>query len=251
MSEPAAPAPARAPAAGGAPAPAPPAHPGYLPLPDAAPDPGGPPHPAGVVQPDGVVQPGSVVQPGGGPHPGGAVPADGGPQPGGVPHSGGAVHPGGGVHPGWPEPNRIDRFVARWGERLPGWLAPAAVLGCVGAAAGYVLATDPTDGPADALPSCLLKYTTGLDCPGCGGTRAFFYLLRGDLGAAARHHLVFVLAVPLLLWAYAAWALRLTTGRRLPTPRFTPLAAGLALAGWLVFSVARNLPWAPFTWLYV
>jgi len=23
------------------------------------------------------------------------------------------------------------------------------------------------------------------------------------------------------------------------------------LGAWIVFSVARNLPWAPFTWLYV
>ncbi len=59
---------------------------------------------------------------------------------------------------------------------------------------------------ADAAPSCLLKLTTGFTCPGCGGTRAAWYLLHGDLGAAARHHLLFVFAVPFLIYMYVAWA---------------------------------------------
>jgi hypothetical protein len=37
----------------------------------------------------------------------------------------------------------------------------------------------------------------------------------------------------------------------LPRLRVTPLGIGLFLAGWLVFSVLRNLPWAPFSWFYV
>ena len=38
---------------------------------------------------------------------------------------------------------------------------------------------------------------------------------------------------------------------RLPTPRLTGLVWA-ALAGVaLLFTVARNLPWAPFAWLYV
>ncbi|GGK27647.1 membrane protein [Pilimelia terevasa] len=154
------------------------------------------------------------------------------------------------AHPA-PVGGRFDRWLDRWRARIPRWTAPLAVLSCLAAAAGYVLAADPTDGRADAVPSCLLKYTTGLDCPGCGGTRAFFYLLHGQLGPAARHHLLFVLAAPLLVYVYAAWALRLTTGRQLPRVRFAPWGVSVLLGVALVFSVARNLPWAPFTWLYV
>ena len=40
--------------------------------------------------------------------------------------------------------------------------------------------TRPPSGAFDS-PTCLVKMTTGFDCPGCGGTRAFWYLLHGDV----------------------------------------------------------------------
>jgi hypothetical protein len=162
------------------------------------------------------------------------------------------AHPAGPV-PGYvvPEPDRLTRFLARLYTRLPRWAAPAAVLGCMAAAAGYTVLTKPTESTADALPSCLLKLTTGLDCPGCGGTRAFWYVLHGDIGAAARHHLLFVFALPFLLYLYVAWAVRHMFGLRLPQFTLSPKVVVGFLVGWLVFSVARNLPWAPFTWFYV
>jgi hypothetical protein len=150
-----------------------------------------------------------------------------------------------------PPPGRFTGFVQRQWARSPRWLAPAAILACFAGATGYVLISDPTDGAADAVPTCFVKLTTGFDCPGCGGTRAFFYLLHGNLPAAARHHLLFVFAVPFLIYMYVAWAGRRTFGTRLPSLRLPPLAIGLFLGAWLVFSVARNLPWEPFTWLYV
>lgn len=150
-----------------------------------------------------------------------------------------------------PEPDRLTRLLNRLWARTPRWLAPVSVLGCVAGAVGYTVLTDPTDARADAIPTCLLKYTTGFDCPGCGGTRAFWYLLHGDLPAAARHHLLFVFVVPFLLYVYLAWAGQQLFGWRLPRLRFPPLTIGLFLAAWGVFTVLRNLPWAPFTSLYV
>ncbi|HEX5540266.1 MAG TPA: DUF2752 domain-containing protein [Micromonospora sp.] len=159
----------------------------------------------------------------------------------------------GGAAPAYapPEPGRFTRVVTNFYSRLPRWAAPLAALGCMGAAAGYTLLTNPVSSEAEALPACVLKLTTGLDCPGCGGTRAFWYVLHGDLGAAARHHLLFVFALPFLLYLYVAWALQHAFGRRLPPLRVTPTVLSAFLVAWLVFSVARNLPWAPFTWFYV
>ncbi|WFE19358.1 DUF2752 domain-containing protein [Solwaraspora sp. WMMD937] len=149
------------------------------------------------------------------------------------------------------QPDRFTRLVNRLWVRSPRWLAPLAVLGCIGAAAGYTVITDPTTSNAEAAPSCLLKLTTGLDCPGCGGTRAVWYLLNGDLGAAARHHLLVVFAVPFLLYVYLAWVGQQLFRWRLPQLSLSPTAVGWSLGVWLAFSVLRNLPWEPFSWFYV
>ena len=73
----------------------------------------------------------------------------------------------------------------------------------------------------------------------------------GDLGAAARHHLVFVFVVPFLIYLYVAWTAQHMFGRRLPQLRITPKTIGVVLAVWFTFSALRNLPWAPFDWFYV
>jgi hypothetical protein len=136
-------------------------------------------------------------------------------------------------------------------SKSPRWLAPAAVATCFAGAASYVLVSNPTDGGADAVPSCLVKLTTGLDCPGCGGTRAFYYLMRGNIPEAARHHAVAVFAAPFLVWIYVAWAAKRMTGRQLPMPNLSAKVIAAFLGFWAVFMVLRNLPFAPFTALYV
>jgi hypothetical protein len=148
-------------------------------------------------------------------------------------------------------PGRFTAFLLRLAERSPRWLAPAAILACFGGAVGYVLLRDPTEAGAADLSTCVVKLTTGYDCPGCGGTRAFFYLLHGNLPAAARHHVLFVFAAPFLLYLYLAWAGERVFGRRLPQLRLSPAVITGFLAAWGVFTVLRNLPMAPFTWFYV
>ncbi|WP_117211810.1 DUF2752 domain-containing protein [Allorhizocola rhizosphaerae] len=147
-------------------------------------------------------------------------------------------------------PHPVGRF-ARLRARTPAWLAPLAVLGCVGAALGYTAWANPAAGGADAMPTCLIKLTTGLDCPGCGGTRAAWYLMQGDIPAAARHHLLFVFAVPFVLYMYVAWAGKVAFGWRLPQIRIGPAVVGIFLGAWGLFMVMRNLPWEPFTYFYV
>jgi hypothetical protein len=141
-------------------------------------------------------------------------------------------------------PSRTEGFVARLWTR-PAWLAPLAVFGCAVAAVGYVAANDPTDAQRDPVGPCLFRTLTGLDCPGCGGTRMVWYLLRGNLPEAARHHLVALLLVPFVVYGYVAWAASRVFGTRIPwTPgrRFWLTVA----VGWAVFAVLRNLPWEPF-----
>jgi uncharacterized protein DUF2752 len=146
---------------------------------------------------------------------------------------------------------RFGSGLARVWQHAPAWALPAGVATCLAGATAYTLLANPTSGGADAVPTCLFKLTTGFDCPGCGGTRAFWFLLHGDLPAAAQHHLVFVFAVPFLIYAYIAWAARATFGWRLPTFRPSGRAIAVFLSGWAVFSVLRNLPFEPFAWFAV
>ncbi len=148
-------------------------------------------------------------------------------------------------------PNAMTRAFLHLYQRTPRWAAPAAVLFCFAGAASYVWISNPTNGGAADIPTCIVKLTTGLDCPGCGGTRAFYYLLHGNIAEAARYHAIAVFAAPFLVWFYLAWAIKRVTGKQVPVPNLGPRAMSLYLGAWAVFMIARNLPFAPFTSLYV
>ncbi len=151
-----------------------------------------------------------------------------------------------------PNPGRLSGYVLRMWHRSPTWTGPAAIATCFAGAAAYTMfSLDPDHANAGMVPTCFVKLTTGFDCPGCGGTRAFWYALHGNFPAAARHHALFIFALPFLLYMYVAYTAQVVFKRRLPQLRLSPMVVGVVLGSWLVFSVARNLPWAPFTWLYV
>jgi hypothetical protein len=149
------------------------------------------------------------------------------------------------------QPDRVTRLFQRLSAWSPVWAAPVAMLVCMGGAVGYTLASHPAQADAGAAPTCLLKLTTGFCCPGCGGTRAAWYLLHGDVPAAARHHAIFTFAVPFLLYMYVAWAGKRLFGWRLPQLTISPRVMIAFISVWGVWSVLRNLPWAPFTAFYV
>jgi hypothetical protein len=150
-----------------------------------------------------------------------------------------------------PRPKGLSGLVLRLYEKTPAWGAPAAILACFLGAASYVWISNPTSAGAYDLPTCIVKLTTGMDCPGCGGTRAFYYLMHGDVAQAARYHAPAVFAAPFLVWMYLAWAVKRVTGRKIPAPTLGPRSLSAFLLAWAVFAVVRNLPFAPFTSLYV
>ena len=150
------------------------------------------------------------------------------------------------------EPGRFASFFVRLTNRMPTWAAPAGVALCLGGGIAYTLLMDPTSAGAGSTPTCVVKLFTGFDCPGCGGTRAAWYLLHGDVAAAARHHLPVVFATPFLAYMYVSWALGTIT-RRVSLPQLrVPMTVAMGFIGaWMTFAVLRNLPWAPFTWFFV
>jgi hypothetical protein len=95
-------------------------------------------------------------------------------------------------------------------------------------------------------PVCEFHQLTGLNCPGCGGTRAAYQLLHGHIVQALHDNALFVLSLVALSGRGAWFATRKL--RNQPTVPFLPSAALWAfLAIAAVFTVLRNLP--AFDWL--
>lgn len=117
-----------------------------------------------------------------------------------------------------------------------------AVVGATGVAwVAFAGAFYRSTGTAFAGVGCPVKHLTGLDCPGCGSTRALGALTRLDVGAAFDHNvlvpgaLLFVVA-SWLTWTWATWR-----GRVVPALVRGPaaiIAIGVVLAG---FTMLRNL----------
>lgn len=86
-------------------------------------------------------------------------------------------------------------------------------------------------------PECLFRAVTGWDCPGCGVLRAIHQLLHGNVAAAARLNLLFVLSLPVIAWCglwHGFYGMPMRSGLR---SALLWIFCGLAL----VFTVARNL----------
>ena len=123
-------------------------------------------------------------------------------------------------------------------------LWPMATLGLTATATGYIAANNPH--VPGALGLCPLYATTGLYCPGCGGTRAVYDLAHGDILGALSMNPLFTLAVPLLAVLWVRWFVRSRGIYVKPWP--FPTWLSFAIPGVMVaFAVLRNLePFAPF-----
>lgn len=122
------------------------------------------------------------------------------------------------------------------------------------AGAGLVCAAvwfgDPTT-PGGPLPVCPTKALLGIDCPGCGSMRMLYSVMHGDLLAAVKFNALAVLALVLLVFAFATWTYGRVIGRRMWSWQQYRWSALVTMMLVLVWFVVRNLPFAPFTGLYV
>ena len=95
-------------------------------------------------------------------------------------------------------------------------------------------------------PICLFHSLTGLNCPGCGATRAAYQLLHGHLLRALHDNALFVLTLAALA-AQGAW-LAMKKIRNQPAGFVvSPKALWALLVITFVFTGLRNLP--AFAWL--
>ncbi len=88
----------------------------------------------------------------------------------------------------------------------------------------------------------------GYACPGCGGLRAVNDLTHLQVVDAASSNLLFVAAIPFILYAYARWVRGRWTGVAWNPPDRAQLWSAIGIVALLVvFTAARNLPFG--TWL--
>ena len=98
-------------------------------------------------------------------------------------------------------------------------------------------------------PTCPFHQLTGLNCPGCGALRAAHQLIHGHLAAAFRLNSFLFIALPVMLLVLVKNAIQQLRGAA-PEPKVvSPFWIRLLLAALILFTVLRNLPFAPFTWL--
>jgi len=95
-------------------------------------------------------------------------------------------------------------------------------------------------------PICLFHALTGLNCPGCGATRAAYQLLHGRLLHALHDNALFVLTL-VALTVRGAWLLRQKIRNQPAVFAVSPGMLWAFLVVVLAFTVLRNLP--AFAWL--
>lgn len=81
--------------------------------------------------------------------------------------------------------------------------------------------------------------------------RMLYAVMHGDMLAAARFNALALVALVLLVFAFATWTYGRIVGRRIANwqnYRWSAVVTMVVVSAWFV---VRNLPFAPFTGLYV
>lgn len=111
--------------------------------------------------------------------------------------------------------------------------AALAVLGLCFAA--YMLRET---GGAGWMPGCVFRKVTGLECPGCGMTRATYAALHGRIGDAFRFNPVGMVLLPLAMIGIAIEVIGWVRGKPLPfrlnPGRWGAVAIGVGLILWWI-----------------
>lgn len=95
-------------------------------------------------------------------------------------------------------------------------------------------------------PVCPFHKLTGLNCPGCGSTRAMHEMLHGHILAALRCNALVMLTLPFVMWMVARHLIGRWRGQQ-RTLEFQTNWLWIFLGVTIVFTVLRNLP--QFAWL--
>lgn len=96
------------------------------------------------------------------------------------------------------------------------------------------------DPRTSAYLPCPLHAVTGMWCPGCGATRAFGDLVRGDLPSAMSSNVVAVVLLGVGVLTWGLWVRSRIRGTALATPPVWVIASAVVAVA--AFTVVRNIP---------
>ncbi len=141
-------------------------------------------------------------------------------------------------------------------QQIPGFnLSPTterliAAAGAVFIGGGSIFTAyfDPTT--QHFFPVCPLFALTGCACPGCGLTRGFHALFRGDIITAIDFNALIPVWAVIFGYVLVSLVLLAVRGKGLPMWPINPRFMWVFMIVLLVFGVLRNLPAWPFTILF-
>jgi hypothetical protein len=114
------------------------------------------------------------------------------------------------------------------------------------AAAIFVFFFNPASPANQWFPKCPFRLLTGMQCPGCGSTRAFYQLLHLHPLAAFKLNPLMILTLPFIVYGFLGFTRSALMGR----PQRRVFIPPIYLWAWLFllifFWVFRNTPWYPF-----
>jgi hypothetical protein len=97
------------------------------------------------------------------------------------------------------------------------------------------------------FPRCFIHSATGYYCPGCGSQRAIHNLLHLNLAGVMQNNMLFLIAVPSLMYHYLQLFFNKKFHLNLPNVFYmkaTPVVVFILI---VFFWIVRNLPFVPFT----
>ena len=124
-------------------------------------------------------------------------------------------------------------------------LAALVAVGSAGIIAGTFILYRFNPVTAGFYPKCVFHSLTGLDCPGCGATRALYQLVHGHVAAAFRLNPMLMFYAPVLTFGAGETARAWVTGeepKALTTRPWLAWAITASIIGWWI---VRNTPLWP------
>ncbi len=129
-----------------------------------------------------------------------------------------------------------------------GWSFLPALAVCLVAAAAVAILFWFDPSTASFYPTCYFHRFTGLLCPGCGSLRAAHQLLHGHIIAALQFNALAVVVAGVIACIVLWRSVALLAGSP-ASGRLHPRWAWIVLIAIVLFAVARNLPFAAFSFL--